>query len=71
MKVKRMSQTPAEVAEDENLRATVAAQKEKIEGQKVTMQYVAMMSGIYLPEETEEEEDTENVQNSDENEENV
>ena len=64
MKVKRMSQTPAEVAEDENLRATVAAQKEKMEGQQVTMQYIAMMSGIYIPEETEEE-DTENVQNLD------
>lgn len=63
MEVRKMSQTPVEVAEDENLRATVAAQKEKMEGQKVTMQYIAMMSGIYLPEETEE--DTENVQNLD------
>ena len=59
-----MSQTPAEMAESENLRATVAAQKEKMEGQQVTMQYIAMMSGIYIPEETEEE-DTENVQNLD------
>ena len=59
-----MSQTPAEMAESENLRATVAAQKEKMEGQQVTMQYIAMMSGIYIPEDTEEE-DTENVQNLD------
>lgn len=64
MEVRKMSQTPAEMAENENLRATVAAQKEKMEGQQVTMQYIAMMSGIYLPEETEEE-DTENVQNLD------
>lgn len=59
-----MSQTPAEMAESENLRATVVTQKEKMEGQQVTMQYIAMMSGIYIPEETEEE-DTENVQNLD------
>lgn len=64
METRKMSQTPAEVAENENLRATVAAQKEKMEGQQVTMQYIAMMSGIYIPEETEEE-DTENVQNLD------
>ena len=68
MKVKRMSQTPAEVAENENLKATVERQNQTIENQKVTIQYLAAMSDIYIPEEEEEEE---NVQNFAENEENV
>lgn len=68
MKVKRMSQTPAEVAENENLKATVERQKHTIENQKVTIQYLAAMTDVYIPEEEEEEE---NVQNLTENEENV
>ena len=68
MKVKRMSQTPAEVAENENLKATVERQKHTIENQKVTIQYLAAMTDVYIPEEEEEEE---NVQNIAENEENV
>ena len=68
MKVKRMSQTPAEVAEDENLKATVERQKRTIENQKVTIQYLAAMTDVYIPEEEEEEE---TVQNFAENEENV
>ena len=67
MEVKRMTQTPAETAEDENLRATVEKQKEKIEEQKLTIQYLAAMSDIYIP----EEEESEDVQNFVENEENV
>lgn len=67
MKVKRMSQTPAEVAEEENLKATVERQKRTIENQKVTIQYLAAMTDVYIPEEEEEED----VQNSNENEENV
>lgn len=68
MKVKRMSQTPAEVAENENLKATVERQNQTIENQKVTIQYLAAMTDVYIPEEEEEEE---NVQNFTENEENV
>ena len=68
MKVNRMSQTPAEVAENENLKATVERQKHTIENQKVTIQYLAAMTDVYIPEEEEEEE---NVQNLTENEENV
>lgn len=64
-----MSQTPAEAAEDENLRATVEKQKKIIENQKVTIQYLAAMTDVYIPEETEEEEG--NVQNFAENEEDV
>ena len=67
MEVKRMAQTPAEAAEDENLRATVEKQKEKIEEQKITIQYLAAMTDVYIPEEEEEE----NVQNFAKNEENV
>lgn len=68
MKVKRMTQTPAEVAEEENLKATVEKQKQTIDNQKTTIQYLAAMSDIYIPE---EEEDEENVQDLVENEENV
>ena len=67
MKVKRMSQTPAEVAENENLKATVERQNQIIENQKVTIQYLAAMTDVYIPEEEEEED----VQNFIENEENV
>lgn len=68
MKVKRMSQTPAEVAEEENLKATVERQNQTIENQKVTIQYLAAMSDIYIPE---EEEGEDYVQNPIEDEENV
>ena len=68
MEVRKMTQTPAEATEDENLRATVEKQKKIIENQNVTIQYLAAMTDVYIPEETEEEED---VQNFIENEENV
>lgn len=68
MEVRKMTQTPAEAAEDENLRATVEKQKKIIENQNVTIQYLAAMTDVYIPEETEEDED---VQNFAENEENV
>lgn len=63
MEVRRMPRTPAEQAEDENLRATVEKQKEIIENQKVTIQYLAAMTDVYIPEEEEED-----VQNFGENE---
>lgn len=68
MEVKKLNQTPAEAAENENLRATVEKQSRTIEAQKVTIQYLAAMTDVYIPEETEEEE---NVQNFTENEENL
>ena len=68
MEVKKLNQTPAEAAEEENLRATVEKQSRTIEAQKVTIQYLAAMTDVYIPEETEEEE---NVQNFTENEENL
>lgn len=68
MEVKKLNRTPAEAAEDENLRATVEKQSRTIEAQKVTIQYLAAMTDVYIPEETEEEE---SVQNFTENEENL
>jgi hypothetical protein len=68
MEVRKMTQTPAEAAEDENLRATVEKQKKIIENQNITIQYLAAMTDVYIPEETKEDED---VQNFTENEENV
>lgn len=68
MEVRKMPQTPAEVAEDENLRATVEKQSRIIEAQNITIQYLAAMTDVYIPEETEVEE---NVQNPAENEENL
>lgn len=67
MKVRKMTQTPAEAAEDENLRATVEQQNQTIENQKVTIQYLAAMTDVYIPEEEEEE----NVRDFAENEEDV
>ena len=70
MKIRKMTQTPAAVAEDENCKATVEKQKEKIENQNVLIQYLAAMTDVYIPEETEEEEEN-YVQNIDENEGNL
>lgn len=67
MEVRKMTQTPAEAAEDENLRATVEKQKKIIENQNVTIQYLAAMTDVYIP----EEEEGEDVQNFIKNEENV
>ena len=51
----------------EILKAKVEKQRETIENQKVTIQYLAAMRDVYIPEEEEEED----VQNFTENEENV
>ena len=67
MEVRKMTQTPAEAAEDENLRATVEKQKKIIENQNVTIQYLAAMTDVYIPEETEEDEDVQNFGKNGEN----
>ena len=67
MEIKKAVLTPEENAENENLKATVERQNQTIENQKVTIQYLAAMTDVYIPEEEEEE----NVQNFAENEENV
>lgn len=53
--------------EMEILKAKVEKQRETIENQKVTIQYLAAMTDVYIP----EEEEDEDVQNFIENEENV
>lgn len=53
--------------EIEILKAKMEKQRETIENQKVTIQYLAAMTDVYIPEEEEEED----VQNFIENEENV
>lgn len=53
--------------EIEILKAKVEKQREIIENQKVTIQYLAAMTDVYIPEEEEEKD----VQNFIENEENV
>lgn len=53
--------------EMEILKAKVEKQRETIENQKITIQYLAAMTDVYIPEEEEEED----VQNFTENEENI
>ena len=67
MQYKKMTGTPQEQAETENMKATVEKQKEKIENQKLLIQYRAERNDIYIPEDEEEE----HVQDFAENEENV
>ena len=67
MEIKRIAQTPAEHADDENLRATVKKQDQTIEKQKVLIQYLAEMTDVYIPEEEEEEEDVQCIDEAEEN----
>lgn len=67
MEIKRIAQTPAEHADDENLRATVKKQDQTIEKQKVLIQYLAEMTDVYIPEEEEEEEDVQYIDEAEEN----
>ena len=67
MEIKRIAQTPAEQADDENLRATVKKQDQTIEEQKVLIQYLAEMTDVYIPEEEEEEEDVQYIDEAEEN----
>lgn len=67
MEIKRIAQTPAEQADDENLRATVKKQDQTIEKQKVLIQYLAEMTDVYIPEEEEEEEDVQYIDEAEEN----
>ena len=67
MEIKRIAQTPAEQADDENLRATVNKQDHTIEKQKALIQYLAEMTDVYVPEEEEEEEDVQYIDEAEEN----
>lgn len=57
MYYKKINKTPAEESEEENLRASIEKQKEKIEQQTVLIQYLAEMSDIYIPNEEEAQDD--------------
>ena len=59
MEVKRITQTPAEQVDEENMRAKVEKQEKTIEKQKVLIEYLAEMTDVYIPEE--EEEDVQNI----------
>ena len=67
MEIKKAVLTPEENAENENLKATVEKQKKIIENQKVTIQYLAAMTDVYIPEEEEEIEDENNLAENEEN----
>ena len=67
MEIKRIAQTPAEHADDENLRATVKKQDQTIEKQKVLIQYLAEMTDVQIAEEEEEEEDVQYIGEAEEN----
>ena len=67
MEIKRIAQTPAEHADDENLRATVKKQDQTIEKQKVLIQYLAEMADVQIREEEEEEEDVQYIDEAEEN----
>lgn len=47
--------------EIENMKATIAEQKEQIETQAMLTQYIAEMVDIYIPTESEETENEENL----------
>lgn len=66
MEVKRITQNPAEQADDENLRANVKKQDHTIEKQKLLIRYLSEMTDVYIPEE-EEEEDVQYVDATEEN----
>lgn len=57
MEVKKITQTPSEQADNENMKADIEKQNRKIEKQDLLIQYLAEMTDVYIPEEEEEEED--------------
>ena len=65
MQIIRKIFSPKREKELENMRADIEQQKEQLETQKLTMQYVALMNDIYIP----GEEDDEDVRDTEENEE--
>lgn len=63
MKYQKKALSPQEEAENEILRATVASQQEELDKTKLLLQYVADMTDVYIPEESEEAEEENNEQN--------
>lgn len=67
MEIKRILETPAERADDENMKADIEKQNRKIEKQDLLIQYLAEMTDVYIPEEEEEEEDVQYIAETEEN----
>ena len=67
MEIKRILETPAERADDENMKADIEKQNRKIEKQDLLIQYLAEMTDVYIPEEEEEEEDVHYIAETEEN----
>lgn len=64
MHYQKRTLSPHEEAENEALRAAVASQQEELDKTKLLLQYVADMTDVYIPEESEEtEEEITNEQN--------
>ena len=57
MHYQKRTLSPQEEAENERLRATVASQQEELDKTKLLLQYVADMTDVYIPEESEETEE--------------
>lgn len=67
MEVKKITQTPSEQADNENMKADIEKQNRKIEKQDLLIQYLAEMTDVYIPEEEEEEEDVHYIAEAEEN----
>lgn len=67
MEVKKITQTPSEQADNENMKADIEKQNRKIEKQDLLIQYLAEMTDVYIPEEEEEEEDVQYIAETEEN----
>ena len=53
MRFKKRTQTPADLADNENMAAKVEKQAETIEKQDALIQYLAEMTDVYIPPEEE------------------
>lgn len=67
MRFKKHTQTPADLADDENMAAKVEKQAKTIEKQDALIQYLAEMTDVYIPQEEEENDDVQNIAEIEEN----
>lgn len=67
MRFKKHTQTPADLADNENMAAKVEKQAKTIEKQDALIQYLAEMTDVYIPPEEEENDDVQNIAEIEEN----
>lgn len=67
MRFKKHTQTPADLADNENMVAKVEKQAKTIEKQDALIQYLAEMTDVYIPAEEEENDDVQNIAEIEEN----